>query len=306
MVLQRRRAARFASLVILMFVLTALWRPGYKNIETVRSFFGVHQVIETVNGSHRILMHGTTVHGAQRLSGDGRSATSRPEPVMYYYNGGPISQTIDAARARSAKGRLARVAVVGLGSGGLACHRRNGESWTFYEIDPKVVRIAKNPSLFRFLSACAPDANIVMGDARLTLAAAQRRYDLIIIDAFSSDAIPVHLLTREAVAGYLSVLEPRGMLVMHISNRHLELGQVVAAVGASEGLVTYLRQDDQSEVSFEKAVAIVAALARDPAHFGNLRKRAGWAELKPNPRVPAWTDDYSNVVGAIIRNKFGL
>jgi hypothetical protein len=145
-----------------------------------------------------------------------------------------------------------------------------------------------------------------MGDARLTLAAAQRRYDLIIIDGFSSDAIPVHLLTREAVAGYLSVLEPRGMLVMHISNRHLELGQVVAAVGASEGLVTYLRQDDQSEVSFEKAVAIVAALARDPAHFGNLRKRAGWAELKPNPRVPAWTDDYSNVVGAIIRNKFGL
>ena len=305
MLLQRRRAARFASLVVLAFVLTALWQPGFKGIETARSFFGVHQVVETADASHRILLHGTTVHGAQRLQDDGASVP--PEPLTYYYFGGPISQTIAATRATK-KGRLARVAVVGLGSGSLACHRQRGESWTFYEIDPEVVRIAKDPRLFRFLSSCAPDASIVLGDARLTLAKAGQRHNLIVIDAFSSDSIPVHLLTREAVAGYLSLLENDGVLVMHISNRHMELGRVVAAVGAAEGLVTYLRQDDLRDdvASSYKLAAIVAALARNPAHLRNLTRRPGWTELKPDPRVPAWTDDYSNVVGAIIRNKFGL
>jgi protein-L-isoaspartate O-methyltransferase len=164
-----------------------------------------------------------------------------PEPLSYYYFGGPISQTIDAVRA--VKGGLRRVAAVGLGSGSLACHRHGGEAWTFYEIDPEVVRIASR--FFSFLSNCAPDVGIVMGDARLTLAAARQRYDMIIIDAFSSDAIPVHLMTREAVAGYLSRLEDDGVLVVHISNRHMELGRVVAAVGAAEGLVTYFRRDDR-------------------------------------------------------------
>ncbi len=260
MLLQRRRAARFASLVVLVFVLTALWQPGFKSVETARSFFGVHQVVETADASHRILLHGTTVHGAQRLQDDGGAMP--PEPLTYYYFGGPISQTVAATRAMK-KGKLARVAVVGLGSGTLACHKQRGESWTFYEIDPEVVRIAKDPRLFSFLSSCAPDAGIVLGDARLTLAKAQQRHDLIIIDAFSSDSIPVHLLTREAVAGYLSLLEDDGVLVMHISNRHMELGRVVAAVGAAEGLVTYLRQDDG--LRGDSSAELQAARHRDGA-----------------------------------------
>lgn len=303
MLLQRRQAVRLISLVVLAFVLTAMWQPGLRNIETVRSFFGVHHVVETANGSHRILLHGTTIHGAQRVQGD--DAGARPEPLTYYYFGGPISQTIEAVR--TAKGRLGQVAVVGLGSGSLACHSRARETWTFYEIDPEVVRIAKNPGLFTFLSTCAPNAGIVLGDARLTLAKARQRHDLIIVDAFSSDAIPVHLMTREAIAGYRSLLNDSGVLVMHISNRHMELGRVVAAVGAAEGFVTYSRQDNfrDGTPSSYKLPTIVTALARKPAHLGRLMKQPGWAELKPDPRVAAWTDDYSDIVGAIYRKKFG-
>jgi hypothetical protein len=304
MLLQWRRTARFASLVILVFVLTVLWQPGFRSIHTARSFFGVHEVALSNDDRHYLLYHGTTVHGAQRLPDENAPATSRPEPLTYYYFGGPLSQAIEATRV--AKGGLGRVAVVGLGSGSLACHRRDGESWTFYEIDPEIVRIARNPRLFSFLSSCAPDARIVIGDARLTLAAADEQYDLIVLDAFSSDAIPVHLLTREAVAGYLSKLAPDGVLAIHISNRHMELARVVAAVGAAERLVTYFRQDDRRTWQQDyKARAEVAALARSPAHLGDLPRRQGWAEIKPDPKVPAWTDDYSDIVSAVIRKKFG-
>jgi len=302
MLLQRRRTMRFASLVVLGFVFSGLWQPGLNSIETARSFFGVHRVAEATDGRHRILFHGTTIHGAQRLDGS-VPVTSPPEPLTYYYFGGPLSQTIDAVRV--VKGGLGRVAAVGLGSGSLACHRRSGEAWTFYEIDPEVVRIASR--FFSFLPTCAPDAGIVMGDARLTLAAAQQRYDMIVIDAFSSDAIPVHLMTREAVAAYLTRLEDDGVLVMHISNRHMELTSVVAAVGAAERLVTYARRDDRPNASPPdfKLPAMVTALARSPAHLGALTRERGWTEIKPDPSVPAWTDDYSNIIGAIIRNKFG-
>jgi hypothetical protein len=197
------------------------------------------------------------------------------------------------------------VATVGLGTGSLACHKRGDEQWTFFEIDPDVVRIARDPHLFNFVAACAPDLPVVLGDARLTLAQSQERYDLIILDAFSSDAIPVHLLTREALAGYLSRLAPGGMLVMHISNLHMELGPVVAAVGAAEGLVTWLKrelQPDQRAGDF-KAGTIVAALARSRADLGDLPQRAGWHEISPEPGMSAWTDDYSNVLGAILRKK---
>ncbi|MCC6889937.1 MAG: fused MFS/spermidine synthase [Hyphomicrobiales bacterium] len=300
MLLQRRRVTRFVALVGLAFVLTALWQPGFRPVETSRSFFGVHQVVDSADGSHRILYHGTTIHGAQRL----RDAdASRPEPLTYYAWGGPISEAITAARA--IKGSLGNVAAVGLGSGSLACHRREGESWTFFEIDPEVVRIAGNPRLFTFLSSCAPDARIVLGDARLTLAAETRRFDLIIVDAFSSDAIPVHLMTRQAVAAYRARLSAEGVLIMHISNRHMELASVVAAVGAAEGLVTYVGQDERSPALLTdfKSNALVAALARSPAHLGNLVHSRRWGEVRS--RVAPWTDDYSDLVGAILRKKFG-
>ena len=243
----------------------------------MRSFFGVHQVVVSADRTHQILFHGTTIHGAMRVRDEaGNPITGRPEPLTYYYFGGPISDAIEAARG--VRSTLGKVALIGLGTGSLACHSREGEQWAFFEIDPEVVRIASDPKFFRFLSACAPSAKIVQGDARLTLAAQPERYDLIVLDAFSSDAIPVHLLTREAFASYLAHLAPKGMIVAHVSNRHMELVSVVSAVGAAEGLVVFVKYDRASldYMKTYRANAIVVALARNVADLGDLPSRVGW------------------------------
>jgi hypothetical protein len=305
MVVYRQRPARLFALVVLSFVITGMWQPGLARVENARSFFGVHKVVETADGRHRLLFHGTTIHGAERVrDANGAPLTGRPEPLTYYYFGGPISEAIDAARA--AQGELREVAAVGLGTGSLACHIRTGENWTFFEIDPEVVRIARDPARFRFLAACAPRLPVVLGDARLTLAAAPARFDLIVLDAFSSDAIPVHLLTREAFAGYLSRLSPRGMVVLHISNRHLELAKVVGAVAAAEGLVALVKRDNKAnQVQNDyKANALVAVIAREASALGGLGEKRGWRLVQAGD-VAAWTDDFSDILNAILRKKFG-
>ena len=304
MLLRRRDTAHVVALAVVAFVITGIWQPGLNVVETTRSFFGVHRVLETSGGTHRIMYHGTTIHGAERVrESDGTPVLTRPEPLTYYYFGGPISEAV--AAAREARGTLRNVAVVGLGSGSLACHAKDGERWTFFEIDPEVVRLARDPNVFRFVSECAPSAAVVLGDARLTLKSSQTQYDLIVLDAFSSDAIPVHLLTREALRGYLARLSPHGVIVMHISNRHMELLNVVAAIGAAEGLVTYARQDSAADiVKTLQANALVAALARREADLGPLLQK-GWHKAEPSPSVAPWTDDYSDLIGAIWRRKFG-
>ena len=304
MLFQRQRPMRFFGLVILSFAVTALWRPGIAPIETARSFFGVHKVAEIADGRARLLYHGTTIHGAQRLrNDDGTPLTGPPAPQTYYYPGGPFAEAIGAARA--VRGSLGRVAVVGLGTGTLACHRRGGELWTFFEIDPEVIRIARDPRRFGFLSGCAPEAPVVTGDARLTLEASTDRYDLIVLDAFSSDTVPVHLLTREAVAGYLSRLSPHGVMVLHISNRHLDLAPVVANVAQSLGLAAYLREDNSAGdlLTTLKANARLVVLAREPADTGSVAWN--WAPLPPDRSSALWTDDYSNILGIMLRKKFG-
>jgi hypothetical protein len=305
MLLQRRDPARFAALAVCAFIITGLWQPGLRLIEQTRSFFGVHRVVETISGTHRMLVHGNTIHGAERMrEPDGTPAVGRPEPLTYYYFGGPISEVTAAARA--AAGRLNSVAVVGLGAGSMACHRHEGETWTFFEIDPEVVRLARDPNLFHFLSSCAPNAPVVLGDARLTLAASPQQFDLIVLDAFSSDAIPTHLLTREALRGYLAHLSPHGMLMVHISNRHLELAKVVAAVGATEGL-TALVKTDHNHTDFTvdlRAAAMVAVLARREADFGTLAGADGWEKVDAGAVAP-WSDDYSDIIGAMLRKKLG-
>jgi hypothetical protein len=297
--------ARFFGITVLALSITRLWTPGVTPILMTRSFFGVHQVVETADRTHYLLFHGTTIHGAMRVrDASGQAVVGRPELLTYYYVGGPISDAIEATRG--ARGTFSNVAVIGLGTGSLACHRHDGEQWSFFEIDPEVVRIARDPTLFRFLSACAPSAPIVLGDARLTLAATPGRYDLIVLDAFSSDAIPIHLLTREAFAGYLSRRAPHGVIAVHVSNRNMELASVVAAVGAAEGLVSYVKYD-RALLDFGRtyrANAIVVVLAKEIADLGDLPSREGWYPAM-KPGVAAWTDDYSNVLGAIIRQKFG-
>jgi hypothetical protein len=310
MLLQRHRPQRFLALVVLGFVLTGLWQPGFNRIAAIRSFFGVNQVVDTADGRFRLLYHGTTVHGGERVADIGTAdigtnAGAKPEPLTYFYPGGPFSEGIEAVRA--ARGHLRRVAVAGLGAGSLACYKRNDEQWTFFEIDSAVARIARDPRFFTYISACAPDVPVVLGDARLTLAGSARQYGLIILDVFSSDAIPVHLLTREALNGYLARLDNAGAVLIHITNKYMELGSVVAAMASAEGLVAYHKLDDRpAAVPFDyKANASVAALARRRSDLGDLPDRPGWHELKPVPGVSAWTDDYSNILGAIFRKRFG-
>lgn len=302
--LQASNPVRLVCLTAGVLIVTACYRPGTVQTETARSFFGVHKVAESYDGRFRMLFHGTTMHGAQRLRDEsGALVGGAPEPLTYYYHRGPMAQTIKAFRAY--KGKLNAVSVVGLGAGSLACYAKPGEAWTFYEIDPVVVRLAQDATKFRFLADCAPDATIVLGDARLTLAEAKRSADIIVLDAFSSDVVPAHLLTREALALYVSKLAPGGAVVFHISNRYLELANVVAAIADANGLALAIRQDSTVDgVDFEKnmyAGSLVAVVARREEDLAPLRDLPGWGRLQRDPSVAAWTDDYSNVLAAMWR-----
>ncbi|HVX99493.1 MAG TPA: fused MFS/spermidine synthase [Pseudorhodoplanes sp.] len=302
--LQAERPPRLVGITVLILVLTAAYRPGLVQTETARSFFGVHKVVESADGRFRMLYHGTTLHGAQRLRDDaGMPVRGRPEPLTYYYDQGLFAEVLHGVRA--AHGPLNRVAVVGLGSGSLACYSQPGEQWTYFEIDPVVVQIARDPSKFRFLSDCAPQAEIVLGDARLTIGDARDRFDLIILDAFSSDVVPVHLLTREALAVYLEKLAPGGVMAFHISNRYLELASVVREVAALHGLSVFLNQDTKATANefLEKmhTNSLIAVLARRESDVSVLTSRNGWRKLVADGSVRPWTDDYSDILSAIWR-----
>jgi hypothetical protein len=198
------------------------------------------------------------------------------------------------------------MAVVGLGTGTLACYARPNDRLTFYEIDQSIIDVATNPKFFSFQPICAPQARIVLGDARLTIGdAPDGGYDIIIVDAFSSDAIPIHLLTQEAMAAYLAKLAPRGMIVLHISNRYLELASIVAGIADANGLRTRINSqlDEKEDNSRYLYTSTVTASARDEEDFGALQEPdSGWEPLEPDPDQRVWTDDYSNVVGAMIRH----
>jgi hypothetical protein len=298
-----RDPPKSAFAVALAFVTVWLFPVDGTDIQTLRSFFGVHKIYESDDGRFRILKHGSTIHGAEMIETEsGEPVAGRPQPITYYHSKSAMSRVIEAVRARKA-GPL-RVGVIGLGSGSLACHIAPNETWRFFEIDPTIVAIARDPDHFSFLSSCAPTVPIVLGDARLTFAQEpDHAYDLIIVDAYSSDAIPVHLATAEAMAIYKSKLAPQGVVMMHISNRHLELRSVVEGIAAANGLKTWIWSRDREETDdanyiFSSDVAISAENASD---LGTLGRDQFWVLTPPNPAVRTWTDDYSNIAGAVWR-----
>ena len=244
LLMRRPYAAAFA--VAIAVAMVRLYPGDEARTQTVRSFFGVHKIYDTPEETYRVLMNGTTVHGAQRLTGDdGKPITGRPEPLTYYHANSAMAQVIRAVRAR--KGAI-RVAVIGLGSGSLACYVEPGDAWQFFEIDPSIVAIARDRPRFNFVRACAPDVPIVLGDARLTLAREpDQSYDLIIVDAYSSDAIPIHLATREAMAIYKSKIAPDGIVTLHLSNRNLALDEVAVGIAAANGMKTWIYDDSAEE-----------------------------------------------------------
>jgi hypothetical protein len=298
-----RDPPKSAFAVAMALAMIWLYPASETRPETLRSFFGVHKIYESDDGRFRILKHGSTIHGAQQIEDDeGQPMNGRPKPITYYHDNSAMSRVIEAVRAR--KGSPLHVAVIGLGTGTLACLSTPDETWRFYEIDPTIVEIARDPNRFTFLSSCAPQVGIVVGDARLTLAREpDRQFDLIIVDAYSSDAIPVHLATAEAMALYKSKLVPQGVFVMHISNRHLELHSVVEGIAGANGLKTWVwrrDQDDSDDINyvFSSDVVISAQNAED---IGALAHDSSWVLNTPNPTIRTWTDDYSNVAGALWR-----
>jgi hypothetical protein len=286
----QKRPIVLLGIASVMLLVTNAFPPGQDIVFRGRSFFGVYRVLSADNGGYRLFLHGTTTHGAERVEGP-------PEPLAYYYRGGALGHAIAAVQAGGAH----RVAAVGLGIGALACYAHASETWTFYEIDPLVVQIARDKSLFRSFSACAPNAAVVIGDARLTLRAAKPGYDLLIMDAFTSDSVPVHLLTREAFALYKSKLSPHGVLVFHISNRNLELADVVAASASANGLSTavFLNRTHRPPIANHESTSEVAVVAHNPRDLSALGLGAGWQTLSPDTQV--WTDDYSNILGALMQ-----
>ncbi|MEI9929894.1 MAG: fused MFS/spermidine synthase [Rhizomicrobium sp.] len=252
------------------------------------------------DGRFRLFNSGTTTHGAERVRDvHGAVVAGRPEPLTYYHHGGPIGDTIEAARRR-AGGTLHRVAAVGLGMGALSCYSRPGENWTFYELDPLVVKIAENPALFRAIKSCAPNIGTAIGDGRLKLKASQPGFDLIVLDAFSSDSIPVHMLTREAMAMYVSKLAPHGVIAIHITNRNMELKNVAAAAAASNGFASDIRIDRHQVPDKRWLASEVIVVARSATDIQSLSLDKGWQPIAPAAGTRVWTDDYSDVLGAML------
>ncbi|WP_254054646.1 fused MFS/spermidine synthase [Roseovarius sp. EL26] len=261
------------------------------NLLLDRSFFGLHQVREV--GELRLYHNGNTIHGAQRLSDD---TTERPEPLFYYHANGPMAQILTSDRGKAAQS----VGVIGLGVGSLACYQQPGQSWQFYEIDRMVDEIARMPHLFRFMTACAADAPTHLGDARVVLAGQEGlQYDILIVDAYSSDAVPIHLTTIEAVQLYMDRLQPDGVLVLHISNRHYDIDIPLARSAAALGLEARIQHyGGNTELDPADSVSTVVTLSRNAEALGPLETDPRWEPLLGDGGS-IWTDDHANVLSIL-------
>ena len=301
-------ASRWKILATVVVALMAIrvYPADEGRVVTVRSFFGVHKIVITPHGQYHVLMHGTTIHGAQKFENDdGTLVAGRPEPITYYHKDGGIGQAITAVRER--KGAPLRVAVIGVGSGTLACASEPGETWKFFEIDQTMVDTARDPKYFTYIQSCQSDLKPVIGDARLTFAKEPDGvYDLIIVDAYSSDAIPIHLATQQAMKIYKDKLAPQGAVVMHVSNRHLELESVVVGIADANELKSWVFDEDSGRDDEYIFATDVVICAREEADVGKLASSDKWTETEPTENQRVWTDDYSNILGAVYRRlRFG-
>lgn len=292
-----RRPRHFATGLAALFAAAfALPAAHGELLEIKRTFFGVHRVAYDVDRRFVVLMHGTTLHGAEVKDDDGQ------RPTTYFHPAGPAGRLFAALHASRGDTRL-DVGVVGLGVGTLAAYARPNDRFTFFEIDPAVVRIAQNPEWFRFLSRAGPAAQVVVGDGRLGLRAlAPASLDVVVIDAFSSDAIPVHLLTREALRVYLERLKPGGLVVMHVSNDVFDLPPVVDALARAEGLVMAYTTDGnptEAHAADGKQPSQWAVLARSPDDLALLALTGLTWNGFVEPSAPVWTDAFSPVVSAL-------
>jgi len=263
-----------------------------------RSYFGIYEVSTRYDGTARVLTHGTTLHGIQNLEPGLETV-----PTSYYARRSGVGLALGNADALY--GAHPRIGVVGLGSGTLSCYARPNQAWTFFEIDPAMVQVARRR--FTFLTQCAPQVRIVLGDARLSLARQPANsIDILAVDAFSSDAVPMHLLTREALRVYGRAVQPNGIVLFHISNRYLDLKPVIADLAAREGWTAAMMQyvPDEDEEILNATVSVWIALSRNPAAIERLESLSGddsmfWETVRPQPGFAGWSDDHASILPII-------
>jgi hypothetical protein len=285
---------RLAFLAVFVLIMVGIGAVGhgraYARGERVRSYFGVYTVSDLTGYGIRQLTHGTTQHGRQYLD-----PAKRREPTAYYGRSAGVGLLL--ANAGEVYGPGARVGIVGLGTGTLACYRAPDQAYRFYEIDPAILDFSTQGK-FTFLADCAPNSETVIGDARIALeeeAAAQ--YEVLVVDAFSSDAIPLHLLTREALQAYRRTITDRGALAIHISNRFIELEPVLAALARDAGMAAMVRHDDPDSSKGLTASKWVV-LTQNAASLGAIRQASGaeqWRELAA-PADSVWSDQYASTL----------
>ncbi|TPW19213.1 MAG: hypothetical protein FD126_2910, partial [Elusimicrobia bacterium] len=288
--LSRRPADLRAGFAVLLAVVAARHATleSKSVVERERNFYGVLTVKRNAKEQWMTLTHGDTIHGRQSLD-----PARRAEPLTYFHPTGPAGDVFAAAHAASAR----RYAVVGLGAGTLAAYMGPGDALTFFELDPDVERVAKKH--FSYLAdaqARGASVSTVTGDARLTLASAgEGAFDLLVVDAFSSDSIPVHLVTREAVRLYRARLSKGGLMAFHVTNRHLRLARAFARLAAEEGLFAARRKDNDSSVKGKNTSEWVV-LAQTPEGLKTLAETGRWQGITPVPGDPLWTDDSSSLL----------
>jgi SAM-dependent methyltransferase len=299
--LVRSRALLFFAVIAVLSIGAGAAADRTKITHSWRSFFGVLRQsgtqVPALGGPVRMLSHGTTLHGAQAVD-----PRWRCNPLVYYATSTPIGQVFMAQQREKP---AMRIGAVGLGTGSVSAYVRPGDRLTFFEIDPLVIRISSDPAHFSYTTRCAKGpVNYVLGDARLTVAKQPADiYDILLIDAFSSDAVPTHLLTVQAVRDYLTHLKPDGVLILHLSNRNLDLNgpaQAVAKAAGGVALIQHYRPTPGQDLGGWPSPEDAVIVARSPAGLARFAKDARWQPTNPY-KVRPWTDDYTNLFGALWR-----
>ncbi len=286
-----RRPLRFAlAMGAILLAPSLVSTPGQRVIARERSYFGIYRVVASDGARVHSLYDGTTLHGIERFG------PGRPQPLVYYSASGPVGQAFGELPYATTQ----RTGVIGLGAGVLACYAPPGDRFTFFEVDPVEVRIARDPALFDYLRRCP--ANVVVGDGRLSLEhEPPGRFGLLVVDAFNSDAIPINLITREAVGVYFSRLQPTGALLFHITNRYLALEPVLGDIAHDLRLTCVAQRylPTRAEARRGDVLSNWAILARTPRDLGELAHDGRWHRCVRDPSARTWTDQYSDLLGAL-------
>ena len=287
-----RRRIRFALTLAVLIVGYRLALPGflddYQTLKLARDFFGIKKVVFDLDSNMRKLLHGDTLHGMES-----QDPTLSGKPLSYYHETGPVGDIMKLISVRPNQ----HVAVVGLGTGSMAGWGRPDRHITFFDIDPQVEDIAR--SFFTYLKRCDTNCNIVIGDGRLSIEKSpDNEFDVLMLDAFNSDSIPAHLVSREAVQMYLKKLKPNGLILFHVSNRYMDVESLVSAVSLDVGLQGLVRYDDNEEPT-GKTSSDYVVVARHSEDFGELNSDENWTEVEKPKTIQPWTDDYSNMMSIV-------